>query len=106
MIDNVQQPIIVPFKADGEQVSPVEKLLRDLRFVETPGGIARALQPYTVQVPQTVLRSLRETGAVQPVEEQRFGEQFMALMNPDLYDEQVGLRWENPTFVKAEASVW
>jgi len=106
MIDNVQQPIIVPFKADGEQVSPVEKLLRDLQFVETPGGIARALQPYTVQVPQTVLRSLRETGAVQPVEERRFGEQFMALMNSDLYDEQVGLRWENPTFVKAEASVW
>jgi CRISPR-associated endonuclease/helicase Cas3 len=105
VIDNVQQPIIVPFKADREEVSPVEKLLRDLYFVETPGGIARALQPYTVQVPQSVFRALREVGAIQPVEERRFGEQFMALMHEGLYDAQVGLRWESPTFVEAEENI-
>lgn len=106
MIDNVQHPIIVPFKARGEGVSPVEKLLNDLRFVEKPGAIARALQPYTVQVPQAVFRALRDVGAVLPVEEERLGDQFMALRNEDLYDAQVGLLWENPTFVAAERTVW
>jgi CRISPR-associated endonuclease/helicase Cas3 len=102
MIENVQFPVIVPFKAEGEAESPVKALLHKLRFVKKPGGIARALQPYTVQVPRSVFQELREVGAVQPVEPEQFGEQFMALMNKDLYDNQVGLQWENPTFVAAE----
>jgi CRISPR-associated endonuclease/helicase Cas3 len=105
IIDNVQHPIIMPFKADGEEVSPVEKLLNGLRYAKSVGPTARLLQPYTVQVPQTVFRALREAGAIQPVGEDRFGEQFMVLINEDLYDAQVGLRWENPTFVEAEKTV-
>ena len=106
MIDNVQRPIIVPFKADKEEKSPVKALLDKLRFVESPGAIARVLQPYTVQTPESVFRALRDAGAVQPVEERRFGEQFMELVNEDLYDDQVGLLWENPTFMAAERLVW
>ncbi|MDR2881847.1 MAG: CRISPR-associated endonuclease Cas3'' [Azoarcus sp.] len=106
MIDNVQHPIIVPFKAGGEEESPVKVLLQKLHFVESPNAIARALQRYTVQVPESVFRALRDAGAVQPVEEQRFGEQFMVLVNEDLYDDHVGLSWGNPTFVEAEKTVW
>jgi CRISPR-associated endonuclease/helicase Cas3 len=106
MIDNVQRPIIVPFKADDEKESPVKALLDKLRFVKSPGAIARALQPYTVQVPEPAFYALRNAGAVQPVEEQRFGEQFMELVNDSLYDAQVGLLWEDPTFLAAEKSVW
>ncbi|MDR2173277.1 MAG: CRISPR-associated endonuclease Cas3'' [Burkholderiales bacterium] len=106
LIDNVQHPIIVPFKADGEAESPVKALLQKLRFVESPGAIARVLQRYTVQVPKSVFCGLRDVGAVQPVEEERFGEQFMELVNEDLYNDQVGLSWENPVFVGAEKTVW
>ena len=106
MIDNVQRPVIVPFKADGDKKSPVKTLLDKLRFVESPGVIARALQPYTVQVPESVFCALRDAGAVQPVEERRFGEQFMELINEDLYNDHVGLMWENPTFMTAEKLVW
>jgi CRISPR-associated endonuclease/helicase Cas3 len=106
MIDNMQRPIIVPFKAAGEKDSCVTAWLRELPFVKTPGCIARRLQPYTVQVPQAVFHMLRQAGAIEPVAEHRFGEQFMTLVNENPYDAQVGLRWENPVFVEAEKSVW
>ncbi|MCL2162134.1 MAG: CRISPR-associated endonuclease Cas3'' [Betaproteobacteria bacterium] len=106
MIDNVLRPIIVPFKANGEEESPIKALLQKLRFVESPSAIARALQPYTVQVPESVFRALHDVGAVQPEEEQRFGDQFMVLANENLYDDRVGLLWENPAFVEAERLVW
>ncbi|HBT96508.1 MAG TPA: CRISPR-associated endonuclease Cas3'' [Desulfobulbaceae bacterium] len=106
IIDNVQYPIIVAFKTDEEEESPVKALLEKLRFAEKPGAIARHLQAYTVQVPQSVLYALRGAGAVQPVAEQRFGEQFMELMNDSLYDAQLGLLWEDPTFVKTERLIW
>ena len=106
MIDNVQHPLIVPFKADGEEESPVKDLLRKLRFVKNPNAIARTLQPYTVQVPKSVFCALRDAGAIQPEEEQRFGEQFMVLENEDLYDNKVGLLWKNPTFMEAERLTW
>jgi len=106
MIDNAQRPVIVPFKANGEEESPIRALLHKLRFVESPAAIARALQPYTVQVPESVFHALRDVGAVQPEEEEHFGEQFMALVNEDLYDNQVGLLWENPTFMDVEKMIW
>jgi len=106
MIDNVQHPIIVPFKADGEEKNPVKALLDELRSVAKPGAIARALQPYIVQVPTSAFYALRNAGVIQPVAEQRFGEQFMELVNDSLYDMQVGLRWEDPTFMEAEKQVW
>lgn len=102
MIKNVQHPIIVPFKANDEGESPVKDLLKKLSFVKNPGFIARALQPYTVQVPESAFRALRNVGAVQPVEEQCFGDQFMMLSNENLYDDRVGLLWENPAFMEAE----
>ncbi|MCL2011311.1 MAG: CRISPR-associated endonuclease Cas3'' [Cystobacterineae bacterium] len=106
IIDNLQRPIVVPFKADEEGESPVKALLQKLRFVENPGAIARALQPYVVQVPESIFRGLHHAGAVQAEEEKRFGEQFMVLANECLYDAHMGLRWENPTFVEAEKTTW
>ncbi len=106
LIDNMQYPIIAPFKMNGEKESPVRALLRGLHFVDKSGAIARALQPYTVQVPEPVFCALSNASAVQPVEKERFGEQFMELVNEDLYDNKVGLLWENPTFIATEKAVW
>ncbi len=100
MIESVQVPIIVSYDTLAAAA------LRELEFAEGCGGIARRLQPYVVQLPRKGYDALRAVGAIQPVAAQRFGEQFMQLVNPDLYDKRFGLRWDNPEFINADRLVW
>lgn len=95
LIDSVQRPIIVPFD------DTARKLLRDLEFVETPGTIARRLQPYIVQVPMYVFETLDKARALQAVNEKTFGLQFVKLVDELLYDQRVGLAVEVPAFINA-----
>lgn len=90
MIESVQMPVIVSYDPLAAAA------LRELEFAEGCGGIARRLQPYVVQLPHNGYDALRRAGAIQPVAAQRFGEQFMQLVIPDLYDKRYGLRWDNP----------
>jgi CRISPR-associated endonuclease/helicase Cas3 len=96
MIDDVMLPVIVPFdeRARG--------FLRELEFVEKPGALARRLQPYTVPVPPDARNVLIAAGAAAPVREREFGDQFVRLLNEDLYDHATGLNWNEPTFRRAE----
>ena len=102
MIDNVQMPVIIPFDDDGM----ARKALDELAFADGCGGISRRLQSYLVQVPRHAYSALQQTGAIQPVAEQRYGDQFMVLVNPDLYHDEYGLEWDNPAFVNAERLFW
>lgn len=99
-IDSAQLPVLVPYDAEARSA------LRELEFAERCGGLARHLQPYLVQLPKQGYNALREAGAIQPVAPERFGEQFMVLVNPDAYDPRYGLRWDDPGFVRAERLVW
>lgn len=94
MIDSTQMPVIVPY--DQEARDAINKL----QYAEKSGGLARALQPYLVQVPRQGFDALRTAGAIQPVASEKWGEQFMELVNMDIYSKQFGLWWEDPTFVK------
>lgn len=100
MIDSAQMPVIVLF--DDEARAHVE----GLRHAEKSGGLARKLQPYLVQLPKQAFEALRQTGAIQPVEPEKWGEQFMVLVNEDLYDENHGVSWDDPTFVNSEKLCW
>jgi len=80
--------------------------LDDLEFADGCAGIARRLQPYLVQVPRKAYDALLQVGAIQPAMAERYGEQFMVLVNPDLYHDQFGLRWDNPAFVSSERLLW
>ena len=100
MIETVQWPVIVPY--DGK----ARAALKSLRFAEHAGGIARRLQPYLVQIPDAGFVALRTSGAIQAVAPEKWGEQFMELTNPSLYDSRVGLRWEGEIFLKPESLVW
>jgi CRISPR-associated endonuclease/helicase Cas3 len=99
MIDNADMPIIV---ADDEHS---QKLVRDLRFATECGGIARQLQPYIVQVKPRAHARLAASGALQPVEPERFGAQFMQLIATDLYDERYGLRVDDDSGLKIESLI-
>lgn len=100
MIESTQLPVIVPFDQNARAA------LGELEHAEVCGGIARRLQPYLVQLPQSGYNALRQTGTIQPVRPERFGEQFMQLMVSDLYDPRYGLSWEKPGYVAAEHLVW
>jgi CRISPR-associated endonuclease/helicase Cas3 len=100
MIENSQMPIIIPFEKDARDA------LRELEFAESCGGIARRLQPYLVQVPHQAYLALHRAGAIQAVGEKQYGEQFMALVNPDLYNACFGLHWDNPAFINSERLCW
>lgn len=99
MIESVQKTVMIPWDEDAEQT------IRALSYVDRVGGTARRLQPYTVQIPERAFRELLKSGAVQPVSPEKFGDQFMVLMNPDLYSDACGLSWDDPNFMEAASTV-
>ncbi len=100
MIDTVQMPVIVPFDDDAREH------LKSLRHVDKSGGLARKLQPYLVQLPRNGFDALRQAGAIQPVAPEKWGEQFIELVNKDLYNTHFGLSWDDPAFLKTESLMW
>jgi len=100
MIDSVQMPVIVPYDDEAR------KALNALKFAEGSVGVARKLQPYVVQLPKQGFDALHQAGAVAPVEPAKWGEQFMVLVHPDLYDDRFGLHWDDPTFIRSERLTW
>jgi CRISPR-associated endonuclease/helicase Cas3 len=102
MIERHMTPVIIPY--DKFAIAQ----LRDLRFSENSGAIARKLQPYIVQVPDEALESLRRVGAIALVQPDKFGNQFWELKNESMYiyPEESGLRLNDPSFIKAEHLVF
>jgi CRISPR-associated endonuclease/helicase Cas3 len=86
MIDNADMPIIVADDVESKG------LVAELREAKQCGDLPRKLQPYLVQVRPKVLMRLVATGAVQPVNKDVFGTQFMELIRLDLYDPNCGLK--------------
>ncbi|MDI9333568.1 MAG: CRISPR-associated helicase Cas3' [Cytophagales bacterium] len=99
MIESHLQPVIVPLD------DTANRLVQSLRFADKVGGIARQLQPYLVQIPKTGFEALRKAGAISVIAPDKFGTQFWMLENMDLYADDAGLSWENPTFMDAEKTV-
>ncbi|WP_087718751.1 CRISPR-associated helicase/endonuclease Cas3 [Salinicola salarius] len=100
MIENAQRAVIIPFDKTARDA------LRELSYAEGVGGIARKLQPYTVQVPHQGFAALERAGAIAAIEPDKFGEQFIVLINEDLYDKRLGLNWSEPTFRASESNIW
>lgn len=99
-IDDAMVPVIV---AKEEAVAgEVEALVRDLRFAKGVGGIARKLGRYTVGVPRQVRAKMIANRVAEVIREAVFGDQFVVLVNLDLYTPEVGLDWEDVTFRRAE----
>lgn len=96
LIESVQMPVIIPWDDIAEQA------LRDLEFAQGCAGLARKLQPYVVQLPRQGFDALVKAGAVVPVAEAKWGNQFMALIHKGLYDPQVGLSWDDPSYIRTE----
>jgi len=92
-------PVFIPF--DDEAKS----LLKELKVTSEVSQVLRKLQPYIVQIPQKGFESLVTAGAIQTIAPHRFEDQFWELINCDIYNEEFGMNWSDPTFIKAENSV-
>ena len=93
LIDDTQVPVIVPYDTGG---GDLKKQLRALEHVKLPGGIARKLQPYLVQIPRKSRMELIAAGAARVIRAKEFGQQFVVLDNSDLYHPVTGLNWDDP----------
>ncbi len=109
MIRTTMRPLIVPFVPghhdDAPEIAPALRQLEHGEQVHV-GTIARSLQPWLVQVPEQAYRALWQARAIAPVAPDRYGEQFVRLINPRLYDTRFGLHWEQPQFLAAELCVY
>lgn len=100
LIDNVQMPVIVPYD------DPARSALRALEHAQGSVGLARSLQPYLVQLPRQGFDALRKAGAVVPVAESKWGDQFMVLAHEGLYDPRHGVHWDEPALIQTEHLCW
>lgn len=100
MIDSPMVPVIVAL--EDEALAEVGKL----GVPEIPsGGIARALQPFTVQVPETARALLVANGHARFHAPDLRGGQFCVLEAAALYREDFGLWWERADYLAADQSM-
>lgn len=98
IIESYMYPIIIVYD------DKAEALIEKLRYSEFVGSIARELQPYLVQVPAKVFEALKSPGIriIAPIQPEKFGDQFIELINMDLYSDKTGLNWDDPYFIDPE----
>lgn len=97
MIDSPMVPVIV--LAEPKARTEVARL----SVPEVPSGvIARALQPYTVQIPESARETLRANGKGSFHATGLRGDQFFVLDDPSLYRTDFGLWWEQAEYLSAD----
>ncbi|AZB56790.1 CRISPR-associated helicase Cas3' [Cereibacter sphaeroides] len=99
LIDSPMVPVIIPL---GKAVAEVARLT----VAEVPSGtIARAVQPYTVQIPSAAREILRRNGKGSFHAEDLRGDQFFVLDELSLYQDDFGLWWEQAEYLSADQGV-
>jgi CRISPR-associated endonuclease/helicase Cas3 len=101
MIESYMHPIIIAYD------NKAKVLIKKLRYSEFVGSIARELQPYLVQVPTQAFEALKSAGIgiIAPIQPEKFGDQFIVLVNMDLYSDKAGLNWDDPYFIDPEGLI-
>src|SRR3546814_18338516 len=98
MIDDVMDPVIVPWGEDETEREKIEGLIRGIENAPfLPAGVQRKLQQYVVPVPAKARAAMLGTGAVPAIGEEEYGDRFVGLRSPSLYDPALGLRPDAPT---------
>ena len=97
IIDQNTKSIIIPYKEKGC------KLCEQIRnsYFKPNIEILQKIQRYTVQVHPHVFGILNSTGVLESFLEER----FWIVSNPDLYDDDLGLVYDNPFFYKSDTLI-
>lgn len=100
MIETTMVPVIIPL--DDVARNAVASLT--MKHISS-GVLARALQPYIVQIPRAARGLLRENGKGDFVAHDLRADQFFQLTSMDLYRPDVGLLWEDADFLAADQAM-
>lgn len=94
MIDSEMVPVIIAHESESEAA------VSRLGVADVPSGsIARALQPFTVHVPEKARMLLVANGHARFHAPDLRGDQFCVLETTALYHQDSGLRWEHAEYV-------
>ncbi|OQK18696.1 hypothetical protein AU255_06440 [Methyloprofundus sedimenti] len=103
MISTTMKTVIVPY--DDVAKDCIEQL-KNLPEWESVGKLARNLQVYTISVPQHLTGELIKIKALQYVQPERFGDQFLVLESGNMYDKNIGFNSEaNPLLINGEECI-
>ncbi len=96
MIDSRMVPVLIALDDEPD----ARAAIADLAKPNIPSGlIARQLQPFTVQVPQSARDLLRANGKGEFVAPHLRGDQFFELKETALYHKDTGLLWEHAEYL-------
>jgi CRISPR-associated endonuclease/helicase Cas3 len=103
-IDDVMVPVIVA--REEAEAGTVAALVNRLRFAEGVGGIARQLGRYSVGIPRSVRATMLAEKVAECIRPGDFGDQFVVLLNLELYTAETGLVWNDLAFRTAESLIF
>lgn len=106
MIEQTMRPVIVPYRASEAYGAHPDVMAALENPFQPVGPLLRPLQQHIVQVPRRARAALLAEGAAQIVREKDYGDQFVVLANADLYNEDRGLDWSDPTWRSAESNIF
>jgi len=107
MIDDRMDPVIVPWGENDAERDEIEALIKRIDSEPfLPAGAQRKLQQYIVPVPAAARAAMLGTGAVQAIRAEDYGDRFVVLHSPSLYDPALGLRLDEPTWRSSEDNLF
>ncbi len=100
MIESEMVPVIIA----RDKVA--KKAVDELGVANIASGVlARKLQTYIVQIPLKARELMRENGHVAFIHPEIRGEQFAVLQTASMYEEEIGLLWENADYLSVESGI-
>lgn len=105
MIDEVMEPVIVPWRADADD-DEAERLLAGIAAQERPSGRdLRRLQQYVVSIPPKARQDWLARGVLKPVHPM-LGETLLRFEDLSHYREETGVDLAEPTYRDSEGNVF
>jgi CRISPR-associated endonuclease/helicase Cas3 len=100
MIESGMLPVVVPFDDVAKET------VKKLAIADIPSGhLARKLQTFVVQIPPKARELLVSNKHVVFVNPEHRGDQFAVLQSESLYQNDVGLVWENADYLTIESPI-
>ena len=100
LIEDVTQPVVVPWNAEAEAALRVAATADRL-----PRDTLRKLRQFTVNVPQAAYNAWLAAGAIVPVRPD-LGDALVRFADRALYRDDTGVDLVNPLWRRAEDNVW
>ncbi|HHT78907.1 MAG TPA: CRISPR-associated helicase Cas3' [Actinobacteria bacterium] len=94
IIDKDMESVIIPYNDDAKRI------IKQLRYAEFTKKLARKAQRFSVQIYPQILRKLENISI------ERIRDNFLVLINEDLYRKDIGLNYDDPVFREAENNIF